>query len=228
MSEPKSNYHYHKEKGSQYFRDHIRAFEAAKMQRIVEMNASTGAGAAIRRKPASAQSPRQDNVDSSPLIPRKAHWTTEERWQKASEDKDQMEESEKSDDESIAPDAVGKGKGLAVREAEVPAMDKNKEQGKDNFRRRASDLVMTAATGFVPKPDSEAPPETADNGRSDPQAHLGKEGVNLTGSAEVEAPITHAAEKKKEDGFWKKAEGFVYYAATGGVNKPDRYGLYPI
>lgn len=75
---------------------------------------------------------------------------------------------------------------------------------------------------------SEPPPENADNGRIDPPTHLRKEGVNLAGSAEEEAPVTRRAEKKKKKSFWKKAEGFAYSAATGGVSKPDRYGLYPI
>ena len=35
-------------------------------------------------------------------------------------------------------------------------------------------------------------------------------------------------EKKEKEPFWRRASAFAESAATGGVNKPDKYGMYPI
>lgn len=49
------------------------------MERIVRANADTSAGAAIRRRSSSFQA--DQSSDRTPLVPRKPHWTTEERWE---------------------------------------------------------------------------------------------------------------------------------------------------
>ncbi len=47
---------------------------------------------------------------------------------------------------------------------------------------------------------------------------------------EVAAPRSGKDEKQKKDKhqFWRRVSDFAESAATGGVNKPDKYGMYPI
>ena len=149
-TEPKSNYHYHREAGTEYFRNHIRAHEAAKMQRIVAANTSSGAGEAIRRN--SETSSAKNFEDKEGLLSEqkkaKPHWTTEERWQKEKMDKDdddgrKMDREEEESDEDVTS---GKMEGVDLREV-------GEEQEEKRKGRKVSDFAMTAATGYVPKPD---------------------------------------------------------------------------
>jgi len=146
-TEPKSNYHYHHEAGSDYFREHIRAFEAAKMQRIVAANASSDAGAAIRRNSASSPFHRENPVeDTQGLLAgqkrAKPHWTTEDRWQKA-------------DDGSML-EREGSASGEDVAAHSVEGVDEEEGRHEKSSGRKASDFATTAATGFVPSQTAKA------------------------------------------------------------------------
>ena len=143
-TEPKSNYHYHHEAGSDYFREHIRAFEAAKMQRIVAANASSDAGAAIRRNSASSPFHRENPVeDTEGLLAgqkrAKPHWTTEDRWQKADDGSMLEREGNESSEDVAAHNLEGS--------------DEEEGRHEKSSGRKASNFAMAAATGFVPKPD---------------------------------------------------------------------------
>ncbi len=149
-AEPKSNYHYHREAGSEYFREHIRAHEAAKMQRIVVANTTSDAGAAIRRSSTSSPMHRENPVeDTEGLLAGqkkvKPHWTTEERWQKTKDDDGSLVDANESSEDV----SVHKTERVHVEGVEEEEEAKREE----SVGRKASDFAMTAATGYVPKPD---------------------------------------------------------------------------
>ena len=123
-------------------REHLRAFENAKMQRIVRANANSPAGAAIRRKSSARE---QDGItsDTVPLVPtKKAHWTTEERWAGETEE---LEEAKDLDEKLVAMPKTAEEAGAGA--------------GKENSARKSSlgskigAEAFKATTGYVEKKD---------------------------------------------------------------------------
>jgi hypothetical protein len=147
-----SNYHFHKESTSNAMREHLRAFEYAKMQRIVRANANGPAGAGIRRK-SSARQQDGPTSDTVPLIPgKKAHWTTEERW--ASDKTDAGEASEKAE-----PREANDRRGTMVTTQETPEqVEQAQEQSarKSSLGSKLGAAAFQTATGYVNKRDKYA------------------------------------------------------------------------
>jgi hypothetical protein len=131
-----SNYHFHKESTSNALREHLRAFEYAKMQRIVRANADTPASAGIRRK---SSSQRDETSDKTPLVPKKAHWTTEERW--ASETGEVENRGHRQSTTVVTQEGVGEATG------------KENSGKKSSVGSRIGAEAFKAATGYVEKKD---------------------------------------------------------------------------
>jgi purine nucleoside permease len=119
-------------------RDHLRAFEYAKMQRIVHANADTPAGAALRKKSVDAQ------ADRTPLVPKKAPWTTEERWE-GTEDGEKAREGERNIREGL------RSKSTEAAAAEEGAGEEKKRKG--SIGSRIGGRVVKTLTGYTKKED---------------------------------------------------------------------------
>jgi hypothetical protein len=128
-------------------KDHIRAFEYAKMQRIVHANANTPAGEGIQRRSSSVKADRPS--DHTPLVPKKPHWTTEERWEgQESESREAWERRV-----SVAADEERRVSMAAAEEPHAgegagPAGERKRSLGS-----KIGGLLGSAATGYVGKKD---------------------------------------------------------------------------
>lgn len=118
-------------------RDHLRAFEYAKMQRIVHANTDTPAGAALRKKSIA-------QAHDVPLVPKKAPWMTEERWE-GTEDGGRAREGNRKIREGLRTEET-----MARAEEVGPAEEKSR---KGNIGSRIGGGFVKTLTGYTKKED---------------------------------------------------------------------------
>jgi hypothetical protein len=140
----KSNYHFHKESDSDAVREHIRAFERAKMERLVRANANTPVGAGIRKKSAAQAERSSRSPDDAPLVLKRPDWTTEERWHSAEDENNEAGKGREAHHTAAPTQEVAR---------ESVACDSESGGRKSSIGQKVGEQAFMAATGYTMKKD---------------------------------------------------------------------------